>query len=61
LLAASVAALLEDNYTLQAAKARSRSRDGSSVGDALIRHMPSRAFIRVQIGCHTLIRIQVGS
>ncbi|PLW42475.1 hypothetical protein PCASD_04657 [Puccinia coronata f. sp. avenae] len=34
-LAASVAAPLEDNYTLRAAKVRSRSRDGSSVGDAL--------------------------
>ncbi|PLW57289.1 hypothetical protein PCANC_02444 [Puccinia coronata f. sp. avenae] len=35
-LAASVAAPLEDNYTLRAAKVCSRSRDGSSVGDALI-------------------------
>ncbi|PLW31756.1 hypothetical protein PCANC_22367 [Puccinia coronata f. sp. avenae] len=34
-LAASAAAPLEDNYTLRAAKVRSRSRDGSSVGDAL--------------------------
>ncbi|PLW52043.1 hypothetical protein PCASD_02157 [Puccinia coronata f. sp. avenae] len=34
-LAASVAAPLEDNYTLRATKVRSRSRDGSSVGDAL--------------------------
>ncbi|PLW57200.1 hypothetical protein PCANC_03086 [Puccinia coronata f. sp. avenae] len=34
-LAASVAAPLEDNYTLRAAKVHSRSRDGSSVGDAL--------------------------
>ncbi|PLW34469.1 hypothetical protein PCANC_22740 [Puccinia coronata f. sp. avenae] len=34
-LAASVAAPLEDNHTLRAAKVRSRSRDGSSVGDAL--------------------------
>jgi hypothetical protein len=37
-LAASVAAPLEDNYTLRAAKVRSRSRDGSSVGDALKPH-----------------------
>jgi hypothetical protein len=35
LLAASVAAPLEDNYTLRAAKVHSRLRDGSSVGDAL--------------------------
>ncbi|PLW20757.1 hypothetical protein PCANC_09285 [Puccinia coronata f. sp. avenae] len=35
-LAASVAAPLEDNYTLRAAKVHSRSRDGSSVGDALM-------------------------
>ncbi|PLW05670.1 hypothetical protein PCANC_28376 [Puccinia coronata f. sp. avenae] len=34
-LAASVAAPLEDSYTLRAAKVCSRSRDGSSVGEAL--------------------------
>ncbi|PLW26651.1 hypothetical protein PCASD_22951 [Puccinia coronata f. sp. avenae] len=34
-LAASVSAPLEDNYTLRAAKVHSRSRNGSSVGDAL--------------------------
>ncbi|PLW29109.1 hypothetical protein PCANC_23469 [Puccinia coronata f. sp. avenae] len=34
-LAASVAAPLEDNYTLRAAKVCSRSRNGSSIGDAL--------------------------
>ena len=33
-LAAFVAAPLEDKYTSRAAKVRSRSRDGSSVGDA---------------------------
>ncbi|PLW26827.1 hypothetical protein PCANC_23294 [Puccinia coronata f. sp. avenae] len=40
-LAASVAAPLEDNYTLRAAKVHSRSRDGSSVGDAL-NDLPTR-------------------
>ncbi|PLW48713.1 hypothetical protein PCASD_03163 [Puccinia coronata f. sp. avenae] len=39
-LAASVAAPLEDNYTLRAAKVHSRSRDGSSVGDALSGCLP---------------------
>jgi hypothetical protein len=34
-LAASVVALLKDNYTLRAAKVCSRLRNGSSVGDAL--------------------------
>jgi hypothetical protein len=34
-LAACVAAPLEAKYTSQPAKVRSRSRDGSSVGDAL--------------------------
>ncbi|PLW47676.1 hypothetical protein PCASD_04057 [Puccinia coronata f. sp. avenae] len=38
-LAASVAAPLEDNYSMRAAKVRSRSRDGRSVGDDALKRV----------------------
>ncbi|PLW34281.1 hypothetical protein PCANC_17673 [Puccinia coronata f. sp. avenae] len=40
-LAASVEAPLEDNYTLRAAKVRSRSCDGSSIGERRASPRPS--------------------
>ncbi|PLW09300.1 hypothetical protein PCANC_24937 [Puccinia coronata f. sp. avenae] len=60
-LAASVAAPLEDNYTLRAAKVRSRSRDGSSVGDALTYGASQFQFsplFLLQLWCRTLEKMR---